>query len=64
MSETEITKKDHFNFSEKQETFEDLYQRKLYKKLVLQLLNNSANIIAGGSTSNQLENSSGLIGGS
>lgn len=62
MTEIEASQEDHFKFSGKRKISEELYQRKPYKKPILQSLNTPADIIAGGSTSNQLENSNGLIG--
>lgn len=62
MTENEISHESYLEFSEKREVSGEFYQRKPYKKPILQSLNTSADIIAGGSTSNQLENSSGLIG--
>lgn len=56
----EISQKEHVKLSRKQEDFKELNQRKPYKKPMLQDLN-ATDMIAGGSTSNQLENSSGLI---
>jgi hypothetical protein len=62
MTEKKIAQQNHFELSEYQETSKQSYQRKPYKKPLLQSLNTSADMIAGGSTSNQIENSSGLIG--
>ena len=62
MSEKEILQTGRFKFSEKREISGDFYQRKPYKKPILEPLNTSADIIAGASTSNQLEHSNGLIG--
>lgn len=62
MSEKEFSQKGRFKFSEKQEVSGDFCQRKPYKKPMLQPLNTSADTIAGGSTYNQLKNSSGLLG--
>ena len=62
MTETEASQGRRFKFSKKNETYGEFYQLKPYKKPILQPLNTSADIIEGGSTSNQLENSSGLIG--
>jgi hypothetical protein len=56
-----ISQKDCFKFSGKREAIKELAQHYPYKKPMLQYFNTSANMIAGGSTSNQLENSSGLI---
>lgn len=57
MTEEEASQQNHVEFSGHQESC----KRKPYKKPILQSLNTSTDIIAGGSTSNQLENSSGLI---
>lgn len=62
MTEKKIEQQNHFELSEYQEVSKQSYQHKPYKKPILQSLNTSADIIAGGSTSNQLENSNGLIG--
>ena len=62
MTEEKIVQQNHFERPEYQEVVKQSYPRKSYKKPMLQFLDTSANVIAGGSTSNQLENSSGLIG--
>lgn len=58
----ETYQQNRIEFSGKQEIHREFCKRKPYEKPILQPLNTSADIIAGGSTSNQLENSSGLIG--
>lgn len=58
----ETSQQNRIEFSEKQEIYRECCKRKPYEQPILQLVSTSADIIAGGSTSNQLENSSGLIG--
>ncbi len=62
MTEKKIAQQNCFELSTYQQTSKQCYQRKSYEKPTLQSLNTSADMIAGGSTSNQLENSNGLIG--
>lgn len=62
MTEKAISQQDYFEFAGNQEVSKESCQCKPYKKPVLLPLDISTDIIAGGSTSNQLENSSGLIG--
>lgn len=62
MIEKKTLQQGHFELFGNQEVHIESYQRKPYTKPALLPLNTSAEIIAGGSTSNQFENSSGLIG--
>ncbi len=57
-----LHKKTLFERSEYEKAFTRGYKRKSYEKPILQSLDISADMIAGASTSNQLENSGGLIG--
>ncbi|MDP1574989.1 MAG: hypothetical protein Q8L78_08705 [Coxiellaceae bacterium] len=60
MIEKKILQQKHLALFEKTTACEEPYQRKPYQKPALLRLD--TNTIAGGSTSNQLENSSGLLG--